>query len=73
MYHREIDLAAKTPKQDNNEEDYDVHAQPQEPVLPHEEQTQLDELKNRLHLRLLETAEEFKRHVTKVRNDFLTS
>ena len=71
MYNTETDIASKTPKQDDEEEKHDHHAQPQQPVIAPEAQTQLDEVMNILSMKLHETVREFERRQTQLCNDFL--
>ena len=71
VYNREIELASKTPKQDDYEEKYDHHAQPQQPVTPPEAQMQPDDVMNILPMKLHEMAGDFERHQAQMRNDFV--
>ena len=59
MYHVEIDIASRTPKQDDDQEEYDQTAQLQQPVVPPEEPAQLDNVMNMLPMKLHETAWDF--------------
>ena len=65
-----IDLASETQKQDDDEEKYDHHAQPQQTLLPPKAQAQPDEVMNMLPMNISETAQEIEPRRTQLRNDF---
>ena len=69
MYHIEIDLASKRPKQDDDEE-LDFDEKPQKLVLTPEAHAQLEEVMNMLALKRHGMAENFNRRRTQLRENF---
>ena len=73
MYHKEKDLASRTPTQNDDEEENHHQAQTQQPVPSPETQTHFNEVMNKLPMKLHETAKDSKRRSTQMHNDFPAS
>ena len=72
MYHIEVHLASKTLKQDNEEKEFDHHAQsPPQPELPSVAGAQFDEVMNMLPVKSQEMDERFQQRRAQLSNDFL--
>ena len=72
-YLNEFRLSSKIAKQGDNEEECDDHSQPQQPKLCPEAQAELYEVMNMLSMKLHETAADFERRRTLIRNEYLAS